>query len=50
MGALVLPASGMVPADTQILVCSVERHPAHALGLRDAPELAVTILEDVLAS
>lgn len=27
MGPLILPTSGMVYVDTQILVCSVERHP-----------------------
>ena len=34
MGALTLPASGLVYVDTSIVIYAVERHPAYAAALR----------------
>ena len=34
MGSLILPSSGPVYADTQIVIYSVEKHPTYARALR----------------
>jgi len=34
MGTLILPSSGLVYADTQVLIYSVEKHPEYAPLLR----------------